>query len=106
MCDSFSILQIEHAGILPTPDNETEKCLGDVVIAPRFIKHQCNHLGGKFDSVIMVVHWFFYYCYSRVITPPRNRGRVIFPLQFVCVSVCVTVRLSCEQNFSRTDEPI
>ena len=34
-------------------------------------------------------------------TPPRNRGRVIFSLQFVCVcdylSVCVCVRISCEQ---------
>ena len=25
------------------------------------------------------------------ITPPRNRGGVIFSLQFVCVSVCVLV---------------
>ena len=26
---------------------------------------------------------------TKVITPPRNRGGVIFSLQFVCVSVCV-----------------
>ena len=45
------------------------------------------------------------------VTPPRNRGGVIFSLQFVCVSVyvcvCVCVRLfSCEQNSSRTNAPI
>ena len=27
-----------------------------------------------------------------VVTPPRNRGGVIFSLQFVCVSVCLCVR--------------
>ena len=26
-----------------------------------------------------------------VFTPPRNRGGVIFSLQFVCVSVCLSV---------------
>ena len=26
-----------------------------------------------------------------IITPPRNRGGVIFSLQFVCVSVCLSV---------------
>ena len=46
-------------------------------------------------------------------TPPRNRGGVIFSLQFVCVSVCLCVCVcvcvsgtSCEQNSSRTDPPI
>ena len=41
-------------------------------------------------------------------TPPRNRGGVIFSLQFVYVSVCVRVFLifSCEQNYSRMDVPI
>ena len=29
-----------------------------------------------------------------VITPPRNRGGVIFSLQFVCVSVCLCVCVS------------
>ena len=29
-----------------------------------------------------------------IITSPRNRGGVIFSLQFVCVSVCVCVCLS------------
>ena len=29
-----------------------------------------------------------------LITPPRNRGGVIFSLQFVCVSVCVCVYVS------------
>ena len=43
----------------------------------------------------------------QIITPPRNRGGVIFSLQFVCVSVCVCVRLfSCEQNSSQTIAPI
>ena len=37
---------------------------------------------------------------------PRYRGGVIFSLQFVCVFVCVSVRLSCDQNSSQTDEPI
>ena len=26
-----------------------------------------------------------------IVTPPRNRGGVIFSLQFVCVSVCLSV---------------
>ena len=55
---------------------------------------------------------------SIIFTPPRNRGGVIFSLQFVCVSVCVCVclsvclsvclcvRHSCEQNSSRTNAPI
>ena len=45
---------------------------------------------------------------NRIFTPPRNRGGVIFLLQFVCVSVCVClcVQNSCEQNSSRTDVPI
>ena len=43
--------------------------------------------------------WFF--------TPPRNRGGVIFSLQFVCLCVCVSVCLSvCEQNADWTDTPI
>ena len=44
-----------------------------------------------------------------IFTPPRNRGGVMFSLQFVCVSVCqwVCPMFSCEQNSSsRTDEPI
>ena len=44
-----------------------------------------------------------------IFTPPRNRGGVIFSLQFVCVWVCVSVcvsNFSCEQNSSRTDAPI
>ena len=52
---------------------------------------------------------------SLIITPPWNRGGVIFYLRFVCVSlrvfVCVSVCVclsgsACEQNSSRTDEPI
>ena len=42
-------------------------------------------------------------------TPPRNRGGVIFSLQFVSVCVCVSVcvsNFSCEQSSSRTDAPI
>ena len=54
-----------------------------------------------------------------IFTPPRNRGGVIFSLQFVCVYVCLCVCLSVcvfvcvcvsdvfkKQNSSRTDEPI
>ena len=47
--------------------------------------------------------------YALLVTPPRNRGGVIFSLQFVCVSVCLCVCVSgtsCEQNSSRTNEPI
>ena len=40
-----------------------------------------------------------------VFKSPRNRGGVIFSLQFVCVSVCVPDS-ACEQNSSRTDETI
>ena len=39
-------------------------------------------------------------------TPPQNHGGVIFSLQFVCVSVCVSVYVSgtsCEQNASQSD---
>ena len=38
-------------------------------------------------------------CYAIVITPPRNRGGVIFSLQFVCVSVCLCVCLSVCPKF-------
>ena len=46
-----------------------------------------------------------------IVTPPRNRGGVIFLLQFVCLSVCVWVCVFvcvcvCEQNSSRTKAPI
>ena len=41
---------------------------------------------GKLHLVINV-------CFS-VVTPPRNRGGVIFSLQFVCVSVCLCVYVS------------
>ena len=43
-----------------------------------------------------------------IVTPPRNRGGVIFSLQFVCVcvSVCLWVSSTCEKNSSRTSEPI
>ena len=44
---------------------------------------------------------------ERIFTHPRNRGRLISSLQFVCVSVCVCVSgTSCEQNSSWTDAPI
>ena len=47
------------------------------------------------------------YVIFSVFTPPRNRGGVIFSLQFVCLSVCPCVRLfSCEQNSSRKNAPI
>ena len=32
-------------------------------------------------------------CNSVLFTPPRNRGGVIFSLQFVCVSVCLCVHV-------------
>ena len=51
--------------------------------------------------------------HSEILTPPRNRGGVIFSFQFVCMSVCVYVCVcvcvsssACEQNSNRTDEPI
>ena len=38
-----------------------------------------------------------------VFTPPRNRGEVLFLLQFVCLCVFVSVCLSvCEQNADQT----
>ena len=47
-----------------------------------------------------------------IVTPPRNRGGVIFLMQFGCVS-CLSICLSvcvpdsaCEQNSRQTDEPI
>ena len=66
-----------------------------------------THISGKAGNGAKKCSGFF--------TPPRNRGGVIFSLQFVCVSVCLCVcvcvclcvRLfSCEQNSSRTDAPI
>ena len=60
-------------------------------------------------SYVFSISFFFYFIYFFFI-PPRNRGGVIFSLQFVCVCVCVCVclcvRNSCEQNSSRTDAPI
>ena len=43
-----------------------------------------------------------------VFTPPWNRAGVKFSLHFVCVFFCLSVCLvfSCEQNSSRTHEPI
>ena len=54
---------------------------------------------------------YFHGMEKNIITPPRNRGSVIFLLQFVCLSVCVyvcvfvcvSVSVSCEQNSSQTD---
>ena len=49
------------------------------------------------------------YSIDIIITPPRNRGGVIFSLQFVCVSVCLSVCVSdstCEQNSDRTNASI
>ena len=44
---------------------------------------------------------------SGFFTPPRNRGGVIFLLQFVCLCVCVSVCMSvCEQNADRPATPI
>ena len=45
------------------------------------------------------------FAHKILVTPPRFRGGVIFSLQFVCVSVCVS-DFACEQNSSRTDAPI
>ena len=43
-------------------------------------------------------------------TPPRNRGGVVFSLQFVsvcvCDGVCACLMFPCEQYSSRTDVPI
>ena len=48
-------------------------------------------------------HWVFF-------TPPRNRGGIMFSLQFVCVSVCLVVCLCVWlylwTNSSWTDAPI
>ena len=38
-----------------------------------------------------VIYIFRVFIQKRIFTPPRNRGGVIFSLQFVCVSVCVCV---------------
>ena len=37
--------------------------------------------------------------FSGVFTPPRNRGGVIFSLQFVCVSVCLCVCVCVRPDF-------
>ena len=47
-----------------------------------------------FSKMCIIMHAFFvveFHWSVRLITPPRNRGGVIFSLQFVCVSVCVCV---------------
>ena len=61
----------------------------------------------------VMINYEFHSCNTKMrvmIIPPRNRGGIIFSLQFVCVSVCLCVclcvRNSCEQNSSRTDAPI
>ena len=40
-----------------------------------------------------------------LLIPPRNRGGIVFSLQFVSVCVCVSGS-ACEQHFSQMDEPI
>ena len=42
-----------------------------------------------FYDFINICNWILFF-----LTPPRNRGGVIFSLQFVCVSVCLCVCLS------------
>ena len=43
--------------------------------------------------------WFLFLSLLLLFTPPQNRGGVIFLLQFVCVSVCVSVRLCLWTKF-------
>ena len=67
--------------------------------------------GLRFWPTIPINYQRFVELSTSFITPPRNRGGVIFPMQFVsvCLSVCVCVFVSdsaCEQNSSRTDAPI
>ena len=45
-----------------------------------------------------VVTFKLFYRFWWFLTPPRNHGGVIFSLQFVCVSVCVSVRLCLWTN--------
>ena len=40
-----------------------------------------------------------------LITPPRNRGRVIFSLQFVCVSGCLSVCVCVQLCFRTKFQP-
>ena len=45
-------------------------------------------------SFLIVTYSFLSFNYLCIFTPPRNRGGVIFSLQFVCVCVCVSVCVS------------
>ena len=70
-------------------------------------------LKSKTEHKILFLHFLsvFSIICSLFFTPPRNRGGVIFLLQFVCVSVCLSVCVCarlffCEQNSSRMDTPI
>ena len=61
---------------------------------------------GILSDVFFVEGLYFHcslssYLHLHFITPPRNRGGVIFSLQFVCLCVCLSVCLS-----NRTHKPI
>ena len=47
----------------------------------------------KMDLILYLLAILYSFAHSPIVTPPRNRGGVIFSLQFVCVCVCVCVCL-------------
>ena len=74
----------------------------DIVTNIRFIPNLLSRRNSIFVNVAIFVGGGGFF------TPPRNRGGVIFSLQFVCVSVCLCVcqMFSYEQSSSRTNLPI
>ena len=98
-----------------------EICCSKVVASRNYLPHtsECNLAGMRRE---MLFEFLKLEIRTRrnngtqLITPPRNRGGVIFSLQLVCLSVCVCgcvcvcvcvcLMFSCEQNSSRTNVPI
>ena len=54
------------------------------------IVHRLENMLNCLESIAVVAIVLYDFIYF-FITPPRNRGGVIFSLQFVCLSVCVCV---------------
>ncbi|XP_076439489.1 endoribonuclease YbeY-like [Babylonia areolata] len=54
---AFPVLEIAEPGIIPTPnenmDMAEEMPLGDILLAPAYISHQCQRLHENFDHVLI-----------------------------------------------------
>ena len=93
-------LSLAHTGIV-TIENGALGAMPSLVSLDLRATPLVNYQSGVFDSILKLRSLYAEdaklccsYFHPKVITPPRNRGGLIFSLQFVCVCVCVSVCLS------------